>query len=79
MPQQWSTCWYCGCALSFTRHVHARQRTVDHVTPKWMGGDKFVDACRDCNNKKGESSVQEFREWLGIEHFYGETMKWEPW
>jgi len=79
MPYQWQCCWYCGCELVFSKKPQPRQRTVDHVTPKWMGGDKLVDACRQCNNLKGESSVDQFREWLGVERFVGEEKGWEPW
>lgn len=76
---QWNQCFYCGCALIPTKKDHMRQRTVDHVVPASSGGDKFVDACKGCNNVKGNSSVDDFREWLGIDKFYGESQGWQPW
>lgn len=79
MPLQWKSCWYCGCNLIRTKKDHPRQRTVDHFTAKCFGGDKFVDACRTCNNLKSQSSVEEFREYLGVDKFVGEEHGWEPW
>jgi hypothetical protein len=79
MPQQWSHCWFCGCRLIFTKKDHPRQRTVDHIVPESEGGDKFVDSCKRCNNLKSNSSVDEFREWLGVEKFFGELRGWLPW
>jgi len=76
---QWNKCFYCGCDLIFTKKVHPRQRTVDHFIPESAGGDKFVDACRRCNGLKGQSSVQEFKDWLGIDRFFGEARGWKPW
>ena len=77
--QQWKFCWFCGCELIFTKKDHPRQRTVDHLVPASAGGDKFVDSCKRCNNKKGHSSLEEYREWLGIEKFVGEVHGWQPW
>jgi hypothetical protein len=79
MPQQWRCCWFCGIEMVFSKKDHPNQRTVDHVTPESSGGDKFVDACKRCNNLKGSSSVQEFREFLEIDKFFGELQNWEPW
>ena len=79
MSQQWNTCWFCGCKLIMSKKDHPRQRTVDHIKPYSAGGDMFVDACKQCNNLKSHSSLQEYREWLGIETFYGESQGWEPW
>ena len=76
---QWKHCWFCGTELVFSKRPQPRQRTVDHFTPKSAGGDKFVDSCRRCNNLKSNSSVQEFREWLGVEQFVGEEKGWMPW
>ena len=76
---QWNQCWFCGCKLIFTKRDHPRQRTVDHFIPKFFGGDKFVDACKKCNNQRGHSSIQEYREYLGVEKFFGEERKWMPW
>ncbi len=51
-----SNCWYCGCSDT---------STVDHVTPKLMGGlddlDNLVLCCKSCNSKKKAMSVGEFR------------------
>jgi 5-methylcytosine-specific restriction endonuclease McrA len=79
MRYQWNTCWYCGRRLIFSKKDSPRQRTVDHVVPESAGGDKFVDSCKACNNKKGNSSLEEYREWMGVESFYGEERGWMPW
>ncbi len=76
---QWSQCFYCGCDLLFTKKDHPHQRTVDHVIPESAGGDRFVDACRACNTLKGDNSIEEFREILGVDRFYGEKKGWKPW
>jgi len=76
---QWNQCFYCGCHLIFTKKDHQRQRTVDHVTPRSSGGDKFVDSCKRCNNLKGQSNIEDFREWMKLDKFYGELRGWEPW
>ena len=76
---QWNSCFYCGCRLIFSKKDSPRQRTVDHVVPESAGGDKFVDSCKFCNNQKGESSLQDYREYLGVEKFFGEEKNWKPW
>lgn len=78
MLHQWQCCWFCGCKLT-RKCGDPRQRTVDHFIPRWLGGEKFVDACLKCNNDKAHSSAQEYKEWLGIEKFFGEEKGWNPW
>lgn len=70
---EWSQCFYCGLHLKF------KDRTVDHVHPRTLGGEKLVTSCRGCNNKKGDMSLDDFREFMGCEKFYGELRGWEPW
>jgi len=70
---EYSQCWYCGKSLRF------KERTVDHIHPCSWGGEKMVTSCKECNNLKAESSVDEFREFLGVEKFYGEERGWNPW
>jgi len=47
------TCQYCG--------YHGNDLTVDHVTPKRLGGattwENLVCSCRKCNSKKGDKTV----------------------
>lgn len=76
MRKQWNTCWYCGVPL------HKQNRSHDHVVAASRGGDKFVEACKRCNVLKGQSSVDEYREFLTVDEphvFFGETQGWEPW
>ncbi len=51
------TCQYCG--------VRGKELTIDHVTPRWMGGpqtwDNLVACCRKCNLKKGDKTPQQAR------------------
>ncbi|MDI9639927.1 HNH endonuclease [Kamptonema cortianum] len=48
------TCQYCGSA---------RDLTIDHVIPRWVGGphswDNLVACCRKCNLKKGDKTPQQ--------------------
>lgn len=48
------TCQYCGTS---------RDLTIDHVTPRWMGGphtwDNLVACCRRCNLKKGDKTPKQ--------------------
>lgn len=47
------TCQYCG--------HQARDLTIDHVTPKRLGGkatwENLVCCCRKCNSKKGDKTL----------------------
>jgi 5-methylcytosine-specific restriction endonuclease McrA len=47
-------CQYCGAK---------RDLTIDHVTPRWMGGphtwDNLVACCRRCNLKKGDKTPKQ--------------------
>ncbi len=47
-------CQYCGCA---------KDLTIDHVIPRWVGGphtwDNLVACCRRCNLKKGDKTPQQ--------------------
>jgi 5-methylcytosine-specific restriction endonuclease McrA len=51
------TCQYCG--------QHSARLTVDHVTPRRLGGnqwwDNLVAACSSCNHRKGGRTVAEAR------------------
>lgn len=46
------TCQYCG--------IKGRDLTLDHVVPRWVGGqntwDNLVACCRRCNLKKGDKT-----------------------
>ncbi len=50
-------CQYCG--------LRAKDLTIDHVIPRWMGGphtwDNLVACCRKCNLKKGDKTPQQAR------------------
>lgn len=64
-------CWYCGASLK------GGKRTRDHVVPKSKGGRQTVDACRACNNRKADMSLEDFRKLLfeaqgGIGEFWSE-------
>jgi 5-methylcytosine-specific restriction endonuclease McrA len=52
-------CQYCG------QKPHARELTVDHVTPRAKGGatrwNNVVAACRACNHQKGSRTPDEAR------------------
>jgi 5-methylcytosine-specific restriction endonuclease McrA len=70
---EFSQCWFCGVHLRF------KDRTIDHIHPYSWGGEKMVTSCKPCNNLKGHSSLEDFRNYLGVNMFYGELKGWEPW
>lgn len=49
------TCQYCG--------AKAKELTIDHVIPRWVGGentwDNLVACCRRCNLKKADKTPQQ--------------------
>lgn len=49
------TCQYCG--------TRAKEMTIDHVVPRWVGGphswDNLVACCRKCNLKKADKTPQQ--------------------
>jgi len=57
-------CFYCGCQLDRSTV------TEDHVVPVSEGGtdniDNIVPACRSCNSRKGDKSLEEFLALYGI-------------
>ncbi len=73
-----ANCWYCG-ALLFKGVVHPLSRKTiqkgnwhrDHVVPRTSAplndASNLVDACTDCNFRKGTKSVEEFRQWLSTD------------
>lgn len=77
---EWDQCWYCGVVCAPPGREGPTMRTIDEVIPRSWGSDgKMVTACKACNNLKCYSSVEEFREWLQVDKFYGELMGWQPW
>lgn len=69
---EFCTCWFCGKYLP-----RSRDRTHDHVVPESAGGDRFVTSCKECNNLKGNSSVEEFRAHLWEQR--GVRLRAEAW
>lgn len=67
--QGWK-CFYCTRDIFLTgRHRDANAAaTTDHRVPMAAGGDNrrsnLVASCRECNNNKGDMSVDEYREIL---------------
>jgi HNH endonuclease len=70
---EWNQCYYCG------KYLPEKQITYDHYVPKHKGGEKFVVSCFICNNMKCSAPIELFREWMGVEKFYGELQGWKPW
>lgn len=59
------TCPYC------LRQLPMSEMTVEHEPPKSrqkeLGPSKTVLACKECNNKKGALTAEEFAEWKRLE------------
>lgn len=53
MYESFPNCYYCG------EWLHKNNRSLDHVVPQSRGGrscfSNLVTACRECNQKKGNS------------------------
>ena len=60
--QNWKCC-YCGCSMNES-HGKSNSVTVEHVTPKSMGGtdnqENLVAACYKCNNRRGTLNAFDF-------------------
>lgn len=53
-------CGYCG------EHVAKGESSIDHIDP--FGDDEidnYVLSCRSCNSRKGQKSLEEFRDYMG--------------
>jgi 5-methylcytosine-specific restriction endonuclease McrA len=72
---EWNQCWYCGLTLG------KRSRTHDHFIARTLGGTSFVTACGDCNSRKGDLDVEDWRIVGFGQHyrFVGEVYGWRPW
>lgn len=59
-------CFYCGEPIKW------EDFTIDHVKPRSNGGKNrkanYVCSCRDCNNIKGNMSVEQFEEFINNLH-----------
>lgn len=55
--RQKNRCYWCGEQMN-RRHLDPRQATLDHYTPRSVGGagaiDNLVAACKDCNERRGK-------------------------
>lgn len=62
-------CWYCGKDLFI-------ERTIDHQMPRSRGGtddlSNLVYACANCNARKHNKTVEEFRVYTETQRFFGE-------
>lgn len=66
-------CWYCGARLlkpgdHHTPEEKRRWYTIDHAVPRSRGGnndlDNLLPACNDCNGRKCDMTVEEYRRYL---------------
>lgn len=80
LEKQDGKCWYCACDLSADPRVEPYCQ-LEHQHPRSRGGectdDNIVLACRPCNIRKKDKTVEEFRAWLeardgGAVVFHGE-------
>jgi hypothetical protein len=57
-------CFYCGGEMTAPRKQGTQAgtaRTMDHVTPRVRGGGVKVPCCHDCNQRKGQLKLEEYR------------------
>lgn len=67
-------CWYCGKNLKMSEgNNDLSEYCVEHQTPLIQGGantlENLVPACRRCNSRKGFKNVEQFREYISINHY----------
>lgn len=64
-------CWYCGVTLKGNHWV------IEHQNGHTPGGktknETLVPACYPCNGRKGKMNLSEYRQYMKIERFFGET------
>lgn len=65
--EQGGLCWYCGCDIHADPAI-APHAQLEHQHPRSRGGrsskENIVLACRPCNIRKKDRTVEEFRVWL---------------
>jgi len=70
-------CWYCDRTLRTDVKYASNSLERDHKHPKSRNGSdlpfNLVDACRACNEEKGDKTVDEYRAWLIAEHGRGSS------
>lgn len=71
-------CFYCDRRLVAPALNWPNSRTREHLIPRRYGRRQeprslTVDACRECNQAKGDMTLAEFRTVRGVERFPGEV------
>lgn len=65
--EQGGLCWYCGCGIHADPSIEPYAQ-LEHQHPRSRGGrsskENIVLACRPCNLRKRDRTVDEFRTWL---------------
>lgn len=63
-PRQ--NCHYCGRHLEAPSARSSLAMTMDHVTPKCLGGTRTVPCCRACNHIKADLMPDEWDRWRAV-------------
>jgi len=67
LKEQGGKCWYCGCAIHADPKLEPFSQ-LEHQHPRSRGGrsskENIVLACRPCNIRKKDRTVEEFRAWM---------------
>lgn len=62
IKRQKNRCYWCREQMSQGGPSDPKSATLDHVTPRSMGGagsmDNLVAACRKCNNGRGNKPIE---------------------
>jgi 5-methylcytosine-specific restriction endonuclease McrA len=71
-------CGYCGDDTRNRKQRSGKRPTIDHMTPVARGGtdshSNLLLCCRDCNSRKADRTVDEFRQHLVIHGLFGRLM-----
>ncbi len=63
-------CWYCGQEIGTTE----RPMSIDHIVSEFGGGghelENLVPACKPCNSRKGDRTLDQFRRTFAARMFY---------
>lgn len=82
--EQQGLCFWCGGGLvrPLTNSCGPDDATIDHLIPRWLGGDKrksnIVAACRACNSDRGGFHQPDTPDPTGFDAWFESRMGYKP-